>query len=284
MIASGAMTAQAQPVVLPPNPAMLDLGRALPFAVLAGLSIVAGITNDISGPGSHLFGIAVGTLADFPGHANIAGLSGAEKILGVPAAVNAQADAQIAWDAGKAAVMAGLLNGRTRLTSGNTTVTSGELGSAIPYKRGIYTRGTGGVKDDEAYNLSSDMTLDAQNDPSSVFIFHSDAALTTGANIKIILTNGARADHVFWLIGDAFTAGATSTFSGTLISKGAPTIGANTKVFGQILGLAGTVVTTGAGTEFITTAIPEPGTYGAAMGAVVLGVVMLRRRKPRGSR
>lgn len=65
------------------------------------------------------------------------------------------------------------------------------------------------------------ITLDAQNNPDAVFIFQTDAALTTGSNSTVVLANGAQAKNVWWIAGSAATLGVSSVFKGTVIANGA---------------------------------------------------------------
>jgi hypothetical protein len=94
-----------------------------------------------------------------------------------------------------------------------------------------------------AYTLaaSATLTLDGNGDTSSVFIFQSTAALTTGASTIISLINGAQAQNVFWVIGSDATLGATSTFSGSILATGAITVGSGATVTGRILAEGGLV-------------------------------------------
>ncbi len=79
------------------------------------------------------------------------------------------------------------------------------------------------------------MTLDGQNDPSAVFIFQVNAALSTAASSKIELINGAQASNVFWQVNGAVTSGASSSFSGTIMAIGAITLGAGASLDGGAL-------------------------------------------------
>lgn len=277
--ASGAMPAQAQPVVLPPNPTAPNLRTAAGFAVLAGSTITAGGGSKVSGTGSHRFGIANGIA--FLGAANVIDLQSGDIFLNVAPAPSAQADAQTAWTLGNQASVAGSTVG------GNTTLlATGELGG-VTYKRGFYSVGNSatGARAPEAFTLVTSMTLDGQDDPDSVFIFETYAAMAVTAGMKVNLTGGAQAKNVYWLIGAGFETGTDVSFSGTVIAKDPIILGARTVFNGQLLGLAGTSILLVTGVEIINNGpIPEPGTYGAAMGAAVLGIVMMRRRKPRGSR
>ena len=72
-----------------------------------------------------------------------------------------------------------------------------------------------------ASTLTGYLTLDAQNNPSAVFIFKVEGALTTSASSNIVLVNGALLDNVFWQIKGAFVQGENSVFKGTVIANGA---------------------------------------------------------------
>jgi len=65
------------------------------------------------------------------------------------------------------------------------------------------------------------ITLDAGGNADAVFIFQTDAAITTGSNSKVVLAGGALAKNVWWMAGTAATLGVSSTFKGTVIANGA---------------------------------------------------------------
>ncbi|MCZ8252316.1 MAG: ice-binding family protein [Hylemonella sp.] len=65
------------------------------------------------------------------------------------------------------------------------------------------------------------ITLDAGGNPDAVFIFQTNAALTTGTSSTVTLAGGAQAKNVWWMAGSAATLGVSSTFKGTVIANGA---------------------------------------------------------------
>lgn len=65
------------------------------------------------------------------------------------------------------------------------------------------------------------ITLDAGGNPDAVFIFQTNAALTTGTGSTVTLTGGAQAKNVWWMVGSSATLGVSSTFRGTVIANGA---------------------------------------------------------------
>lgn len=102
-----------------------------------------------------------------------------------------------------------------------------ELGAQIVCP-GIY-------KSDAAFGLTGILTLDGNNNPNSLFIFITPAAITTAAASKIILANDAQAKNVFWQSGAAATLGASSFFKGTILAEAAITAGNGVHVHGRLL-------------------------------------------------
>lgn len=284
MMASGVMTVQADDLM--PNPAMLDLGRAASFALLGSTAITTA-TVDFSGTGAK--GVGIVDLSPWTRNGVITGQSPSDIHIGNATTVtynltagDAWFDANATYTSAKAAVTAGLSGNGT--SGDGTKIIDGELGGKT-FTRGMYTIGATPyqARNAGAITMTTNFTLDGGGDANSVFIFQTDAAASTAANIGMSLINGARADHIFWLVGAAFSTGAGTSFAGTVLAGTAATIGDNTEFKGQLFALNGAITV---GTGFIVptvAAIPEPGTFGAAMGAVGLGVVMMRRRKPRGS-
>ena len=92
-----------------------------------------------------------------------------------------------------------------------------------------------------ALAVSTTLTLDAQNDPTAVFIFQIGAALDTAAASSIVLTNGAQASNVYWQVLGAVSLGAASSFTGTILGFAAISIGAGTSVIGRALTFNGAI-------------------------------------------
>jgi len=82
------------------------------------------------------------------------------------------------------------------------------------------------------------ITLNGGGNSNATFIFVASAAITFGASVQILLTNGAQASNVYWLggaISGATTIGASSNVQGTFLDNGATTLGAGVVVNGQVL-------------------------------------------------
>jgi LPXTG-site transpeptidase (sortase) family protein len=68
--------------------------------------------------------------------------------------------------------------------------------------------------------LTGTLTLDAQGDPNSVFVFQIGSALTTASNSSVRIINGGSttACNVFWQIGSSATLGTTTAFQGNILA------------------------------------------------------------------
>jgi hypothetical protein len=93
-----------------------------------------------------------------------------------------------------------------------------------------------------AASMAGTLTLDGQNNPNAVFIFKIGAAFNTGAGTTVLLTNGASACNVFWVVEAAIGLGAITKIKGTLLSHGAAVgAGAGCIIDGRMLTTAGAI-------------------------------------------
>jgi len=169
--------------------ATVGLGTADTFAVLAGSTVTNTGPSVISGdvgldPGSAVTGFPPGIVNAGTFHVTDA------------VALQAQNNLTTAYNdaAGRSstATISSDLAGRT-LTSGVYT-SAGSLG------------------------LSGNLTLDAQGNPSAVFIFQAGTTLTTGSGALVTLIGGAQACNVFWQVGSSATIGTGSQFVGVIMA------------------------------------------------------------------
>jgi len=95
---------------------------------------------------------------------------------------------------------------------------------------------------------AGNLTLDAQGNSNSFWVFQVADALTTigGAGGNIILTNGAKAENIFWQIGSSATIGNNTTFKGNLLALTSITLNAGAILEGRVLAINGAVVLTDA--------------------------------------
>jgi cytoskeletal protein CcmA (bactofilin family) len=200
---NGATATQELTVELNPSP--VALGSAATFSVLAGTSVVNTGTSTLSGD----LGISPATAVSGFGPGTFAGTLHAGD--GIASAARTALDAAITDASIRAphTQFTGDLTGRT-------------------FNRGVHHTSA-------AFALTGTLTLDARGDPNAVFIFQVGAAFNTAAASAVTLVNGAQASNVFWVVTDAAGLGANSTFAGTLMARGAITIGEAATVRGQVL-------------------------------------------------
>ncbi len=72
-----------------------------------------------------------------------------------------------------------------------------------------------------ATTLNSDLILDAQGNASAVFIFQIQGSLSTSANSKVKLVNGALACNVFWKVEGMVDMDTGTSMKGTVIANNA---------------------------------------------------------------
>ena len=189
----------------------VDLGTAKSFSVLGGASV----TN--TGPSvlSADLGVSPGTsVTGFP-PGTVLGTSHVTDAV----AAQAQSDLTIAYNnaAGQAsdAAMPPDLVGLTLVA-------------------GVYTSSSSAL-------LTGTVTLDAQGDPSAIFIFQIGSTLTTASASTVSLINGADPCNVFWQIGSSATLGTNTTFVGTIMALTSATVNTGTTVEGRVLARNGEV-------------------------------------------
>ena len=204
---NAAKTSQTRTVEVNPDP--LLLGSAASFSVLSGTAVVNGGPTHLSGdlgvsPGSVVTGFPDGTL-DGIIHA------------GNSTAADAQAD-----------LLTAIEDAEERIPH---TEIAGDLGGRT-FHVGVHRSAA-------ALGLTGTVTLDGEDDPNAVFIFQVGAAFTAAANCEVNLINGAQARNVFWVVHDAADTGASCTFNGIILARGAITLGAGTNLVGQALSRAG---------------------------------------------
>lgn len=114
--------------------------------------------------------------------------------------------------------------------------------STVPTELGGTTK-TDGVYDSEdgTFELTGTLTLDAQGDPSAVFVFLTESTLVTGGSSVVSLVNGAQACNVFWQVGSSATLGTSSTFRGNIMAMESITLTTGANVEGRVLARGGAV-------------------------------------------
>ncbi len=134
--------------------------------------------------------------------------------------------------------------------------------------------------------LTGTLTLDAQGDPDSVFIFQIGSALTTASNSAVTLLNGS-ARGVYWEVGSSATLGTDSLFAGSLIADQSVTLNTSAKILcGRAIALHAAVTMDGNTVSNTCTlasdgggSLPEPATLALVGVALVLLPVMRPRAR-----
>lgn len=167
----------------------VNLGTSDSFAVLAATTVTNTGPTVVGGdlgvsPGSAVTGFPPGTVNGTI-HA------------GDAAAAQAQADLTTAYNdaAGRAC---------------NTVLTGQDLGG-LTLTAGVYCFSS-------SAQLTGTITLDAQGDPNTVFIFQIGSTLTTASNSGVLTINSAQACNVFWQVGSSATLGTTTAFKGSILA------------------------------------------------------------------
>jgi hypothetical protein len=104
-----------------------------------------------------------------------------------------------------------------------------------PQDLGGLTLTPGVYKDATSFAVTGTLTLDAQNDPTAVWIFQAGSTLTTASNSVIELKNGAQACNVFWQVGSSATLGTDTAFIGSILAMESITLNTRASVNGRVL-------------------------------------------------
>ena len=99
----------------------------------------------------------------------------------------------------------------------------------------------GVYKNASALALTGSLTLNAQGNPSAVFIFQAGSTLITGSGSSVNLINGAQPCNVFWQVGSSATLGTTTSFVGDILALSSVTLNNGVTLDGRALARNGSV-------------------------------------------
>jgi hypothetical protein len=95
-----------------------------------------------------------------------------------------------------------------------------------------------------ATELTNTLYLNAQDNPNAVFVIKIYGALSTSTYSKVILTNGAKAKNVFWVVNGAVDISDYSIFNGTIVcNNGAIDLGTGVTLSGSAFTTTGAIST-----------------------------------------
>lgn len=198
------------------NPTVV-LGSTSSFAVLASSTITNTGATTIGGSAGGNVGLWSGT--SYTGSGTVVQSNGVNHITD-SAANTAQTDLSAA------------------ITSANspaaTSLAAADLAGKTIFP-GVYTTPSG------AFINSGALILDAQNDPTAVFIFRTSSTLTTSPNSTMSIINQGQACHVFWTVASSATLDTNSTFIGHIFATVSITALTGAKITGSLLASTGAV-------------------------------------------
>ncbi len=195
-------------------------GTTASFAVLAASTITNTGATNISGTAGGDIGLYAGT--SFTGSGTVT-TTGVQHITDA-AASTAQTDLVTAYN--------------DLLVPTPTTLTNPDLAAQVILP-GTYNTAAG------TFSNSGHLTLDANNDPSAIFIFQAASTVITSTSSSMTLLRGAQACNVYWQVGSSATLGVTSTFIGHIYAQTSITANTGASIQGQLLARTGAVTLAG---------------------------------------
>jgi Ice-binding-like len=115
----------------------------------------------------------------------------------------------------------------------STATVSGDLAGRT-LTPGVYTSAS-------SLGLSGALTLDAQGNPSAVFVFQAGSSLIVGSGSQVNLIGGAQACNVYWQVGSSATVGTGSAFVGNILALTSITMTTGATLNGRALARNGAV-------------------------------------------
>lgn len=139
-------------------------------------------------------------------------------------------------------------NGASAQCAADLLIAYNQLNSAVPTFFPAPLLGNGQVLIPGVYSISGaatlnlDITLNAQGNANAVFIFQIQGPLSTNADAKVKLINGALACNVFWKVEGLVSMASGTTMRGTVIANNAAiNMNAGDTLEGRVLTTAGAI-------------------------------------------
>lgn len=99
----------------------------------------------------------------------------------------------------------------------------------------------GGVYNSATLGITGTLTLDAEDDPDTVWVFQVGSTLITASDSRVELVNGADACNVFWQVSSSATLGTNSEMVGTIMALTSITLTTGATIDGRVLARNGSV-------------------------------------------
>lgn len=111
--------------------------------------------------------------------------------------------------------------------------------NAVVANLGGTTKPAGVYCSASSIGVTGTLTLNGGGDPNATFVFQAGSSLITAGSI--VLTNGAQAKNVWWVVGTSATLGTASQWQGNIVALTSITLVDNATLFGRALARNGSV-------------------------------------------
>ena len=226
----------------------IHLGTAANFAIL-GASTVTNAGNSVVTGGN--IGISPGTSLTGFGPPGVLTPPAVEE-LGTPVAAQAQADATTAFNSYQA-------------RTGATLISSALDG--LTFGPGLYKTGA-----DPTLSLSAGATVTLSG--SGTYIFQIGSTLDIGGTV--VLSGGATAGNVIWLVGSSATLEANAVAAGNIVASASITLDGGASVAGRTIALTGAVTLIDNAVTAVDTLPSVYWAYNTGNGTIVTSPVLSR--------
>ena len=136
--------------------------------------------------------------------------------------------------------------------------------------------------------LTGNLTLNAQGNPSSVFIFKIGSTLITAPASSVSFLNQGQGGSVYWHVGSSATLDTTTQFTGNILAQESITLNTGATIdCGRALARTGAVTmdTNTISMDSVgclstaASAVPEPSSAGLLGAGMVIGAILLLNRR-----
>ncbi len=234
-----------------PRPALLAAASVVAFALLASNALAAQPPVGLGTADS--FGVLAGQTVTNTGPTTINGDLGVMPGSAIPGFPPGMVNGTIH------AADAVALQAQSDLTTAYNDAAGRTPPALVSADLGGLTLTAGVYRAPGALGLTGALTLDAQGDPNSVFIFQAASTLITASASRVNMINGAQPCNVFWQVGSSATFGTTSAFVGNVMALTSVSLNNGVTLQGRALARNGSVTLIN---DTITAAHCAPGTTG----------------------
>ena len=191
--------------------------------------------------------IKMGSLSDFILFTASGAISNAG-VSSVAGSIGTQAGAISGFDNSTVAGTINVANAKTATAASDLNDLYNQLDAQIATRTHPGTMGDGETLTPAIYQIAAagvitaNLNLDAEGDPSAIFLIKIGGALTSSASAKVNLVNGACAGNIYWIVDGAISMAANTTIAGNFIShNGAVSMGVRGIINGRLYSTQGAI-------------------------------------------